>query len=362
MRIYFYFLKMVVNSTCGKLSYKRAIMNRDNEEMFRNDLSYPYYYSGSTFPKSGRLFLNGGIRNYSCGRLYLNGRLYTKSSSAGVCLNGRGGIYAGSFKDWAKKAANTLKNVAKKGYSVFKKVYSPVKKVLKSDFVSNVINTINPAAKKGMDIALNVIDSVENAIDKKSIKPVQDNKYVQEGIERGKDYLINKFKKESEKKLDTIKQLSENPKSGILPKDYEFAKNILKMIDVNAIKRMKSNMTGGRLVNDLVNQLLISKNQDLRCGRLMIDNRYRKLFNIKPFDIKNKLSKKSLKELFNQPKMATVNSSQNYVSPISNVGGVKHLINLENTDSTNVSNENSGGKLKNKGSKNDLYELLYGLK
>ena len=326
---------MVVNSRCGKLSYKRAIMNRDNEEMFRNDLTYPYYYSSSAFPKSGRLFLNGGIQNYSCGRLYLNGRIY---------LNG-------SFKDWAKKAANTLKNVAKKGYSVFKKVYSPVKKILKSDFVSNVINTINTGAKKGMDIALNVIDSVENAIDKKSIKPVQDNKYVQEGIERGKDYLINKFKKESADKLDTIKQLSENPKSGILPKDYEFAKNILKMIDVNAIKRMKSNMTGGRLVNDLVNQLLISKNQDLRCGRLMIDNRYRKLFNIKPFDIKNKLSKKSLKELFNQPKIATAN-----------VGGVKHLINLENNDSNTVSNENSGGKLKNKGSKNDLYELLYGLK
>ena len=154
---------MVVNSTCGKLSYKRMIMNRDNEEMFRNDLSYPYYYSSSTFPKSGRLFLNGGIQNYSCGRLYLNGRIY---------LNG-------SFKDWAKKAANTLKNVAKKGYSVFKKVYSPVKKVLKSDFVSNVINTINPAAKKGMDIALNVIDSVENAIDKKSIDPIKNNEYVQ---------------------------------------------------------------------------------------------------------------------------------------------------------------------------------------
>ena len=325
---------MVVNSTCGKLSYQRAIMNRDNEEMFRTDLNYPYYYS---IPKSGRLFLNGGIRNYSCGRLYLNGRIY---------LNG-------SFKDWAKKAANTLKNVAKKGYSVFKKVYSPVKKVLKSDFVSNVINTINPAAKKGMDIALNVIDSVENAIDKKSIDPIKNNEYVQEGVEKGKEYLINKFKKESSDKLDTIKQLSETPKSGILPRDYEFAKNILKMIDVNAIKRMKSNMTGGRLVKDLVNQLFIDRNQDLRCGRLMVDKRYRKIFNIKPFDIKNKLSKKSLKELFNQPKMATVNS---------NVGDTKHLINLENNDSTQVSNENSGGKIGKSKNKNDLYELLYGLK
>lgn len=319
---------MVINSTCGKLSYQRMIMNRDNEEMFRTDLGYPYYYS---IPKSGRLFLNGGIQNYSCGRLYLNGRIY---------LNG-------SFKDWAKKAANTLKNVAKKGYSVFKKVYSPVKKVLKSDFVSNVINTINPAAKKGMDIALNVIDSVENAIDKKSIDPIKNNEYVQEGVEKGKEYLINKFKKESEDKLNTIKELSETPKSGILPRDYEFAKNILKMIDVNAIKRMKSNMTGGRLVKDLVNQLFIDRNQDLRCGRLMVDKRYRKIFNIKPFDIKNKLNKKSLKELFNAPKMATVNDT-------------KHIINLENTDSANTSNENSGGKLKNKG--NDLYELLYGLK
>ena len=321
---------MVINSTCGKLSYQRMIMNRDNEEMFRTDLGYPYYYS---IPKSGRLFLNGGIQNYSCGRLYLNGRIY---------LNG-------SFKDWAKKAANTLKNVAKKGYSVFKKVYSPVKKVLKSDFVSNVINTINPAAKKGMDIALNVIDSVENAIDKKSIDPIKNNEYVQEGVEKGKEYLINKFKKESEDKLNTIKELSETPKSGILPRDYEFAKNILKMIDVNAIKRMKSNMTGGRLVKDLVNQLFIDRNQDLRCGRLMVDKRYRKLFNIKPFDIKNKLNKKSLKELFNTPKMASVNDT-------------KHIINLENTDSANTSNENSGGKLKNKGNRNDLYELLYGLK
>lgn len=332
---------MVVNSSqrqaspyCGKLSYQRMIMNRDNEEMFRTDLNYPYYYS---VPKSGRLFLNGGIRNYSCGRLYLNGRIY---------LNG-------SFKDWAKKAANTLKNVAKKGYSVFKKVYSPVKKVLKSDFVSNVINTINPAAKKGMDIALNVIDSVENAIDKKSIDPIKNNEYVQEGVEKGKEYLINKFKKESADKLDTIKQLSETPKSGILPRDYEFAKNILKMIDVNAIKRMKSNMTGGRLVNDLVNQLFIDRNQDLRCGRLMVDKRYRKIFNIKPFDIKNKLNKKTLKEIFNQPKIADLNS---------NIGGTKHLINLENNDSTNVTNENSGGKIGKGKNKNDLYELLYGLK
>lgn len=324
----------------------------DNNEMYPYDYSY---YS----PRSGRLFLNG---EYNCNSR-LNGRLY---------LNGR----SGSFKDWAKKAANTLKNVAKKGYSVFKKVYSPVKKVLKSDFVSNVINTINPAAKKGMDIALNVIDSVENAIDKKSIDPIKDNKYVQEGVEKGKDYLINKFKKESEDKLNTIKQLSETPKSGILPKDYEFAKNILKMIDVNALKKMKSNMTGGRLVKDLVNQLLIDRNQDLRCGRLMVDKRYRKIFNIKPFDIKNKLNKKSLKELFNAPKMAAPLRVADLNTVNDNIGGTKHLINLENTDSVNMSKSNStnsqlsndknnemtSGKMKNKGNRNDLYELLYGLK
>ena len=337
----------------GKLTYKRMFKYVDNNEM------YPYDYS--YYPlRSGRLFLNG---EYNCNSSSgLNGRLY---------LNGR----SGSFKDWAKKAANTLKNVAKKGYSVFKKVYSPVKKVLKSDFVSNVINTINPAAKKGMDIALNVIDSVENAIDKKSLKPVQDNEYVKEGIEKGKDYLINKFKKESEDKLNTIKQLSETPKSGILPKDYEFAKNILKMIDVNALKRMKSNMTGGRLVKDLVNQLLIDRNQDLRCGRLMVDKRYRKIFNIKPFNIKNKLNKKTLKELFDSPKIAVSDSN------------TKHSINMENTDSSNstksnstnsqMSNENSSGRMKNNinsqvsRNKNnrmnevnntDLYELLYGLK
>lgn len=320
----------------GKLTYKRMYKYVDNNEMYPYDFSY--------YPlRSGRLFLNGEYKcNSSSG---LNGRLY---------LNGR----SGSFKDWAKKAANTLKNVAKKGYSVFKKVYSPVKKVLKSDFVSNVINTINPAAKKGMDIALNVIDSVENAIDKKSLKPVQDNEYIQEGIEKGKDYLINKFKKESENKLNTIKELSETPKSGILPKDYEFAKNILKMIDVNALKRMKSNMTGGRLVNDLVNQLLIDRNQDLRCGRLMVDKRYRKIFNIKPFNIKNKLNKKTLKELFDAPKMA-----------VNNVDNTKHSINMENTDSSDSSksiNENSSGRMKNNRlnevKNNDLYELLYGLK
>ena len=347
---------MVVNNCLyrsGKLTYKRMFKYVDNNEM------YPYDYS--YYPlRSGRLFLNG---EYNCNSSSgLNGRLY---------LNGR----SGSFKDWAKKAANTLKNVAKKGYSVFKKVYSPVKKVLKSDFVSNVINTINPAAKKGMDIALNVIDSVENAIDKKSLKPVQDNEYVKEGIEKGKDYLINKFKKESEDKLNTIKQLSETPKSGILPKDYEFAKNILKMIDVNALKRMKSNMTGGRLVKDLVNQLLIDRNQDLRCGRLMVDKRYRKIFNIKPFNIKNKLNKKTLKELFDSPKIAVSDSN------------TKHSINMENTDSSNstksnstnsqMSNENSSGRMKNninsqvsrnknnrmnEVNNNDLYELLYGLK
>ena len=336
----------MVASSCsvrsGKLAYKRMIMNRDNEEMFRNDLSYPYYYNT---PKSGRLFLNGGIRNYSCGRLHLNGRLY---------LNGRGGIYAGSFKDWAKKAANTIKNVAKKGYSVFKKVYNPVKKVLKSDFVSNVINAIHPGAKKGMDIALNVIDSVENAIDKKSIKPVQDNEYVQEGIERGKEYLINKFKKESEDKLNTIKELSETPKSGILPSDYQFAKNIFKMIDVNALRRMQNNMTGGRVVKDLVNQILIDKNQDLRCGRLMVDKRYRKIFNIKPIDIKNKLNKKSLKELFNQPKMATYNST---VGPLMN--DTKHVVSMENSTPESNLQQTSGKMKKNN---NDLYELLYGLK
>lgn len=345
----------MVASSCsnksGKLAYKRMIMNRDNEEMFRNDLSYPYYNT----PKSGRLFLNGGIRNYSCGRLYLNGRLYTKSSSAGDCyLNGVGGMYAGSFKDWAKKAANTIKNVAKKGYSVFKKVYNPVKKVLKSDFVSNVINAIHPGAKKGMDIALNVIDSVENAIDKKSIKPVQENEYVQEGIERGKEYLINKFKKESEDKLNTIKELSETPKSGILPSDYQFAKNIFKMIDVNALRRMQNNMTGGRVVKDLVNQILIDKNQDLRCGRLMVDKRYRKIFNIKPIDIKNKLNKKSLKELFNQPKIAS-----NYSTVVPLMDDTKHVISMENTSNPNELQQTSGKMKKNN---NDLYELLYGLK
>ena len=332
----------------GKLTYKRMYKYVDNNEM------YPYDYS--YYPlRSGRLFLNG---EYNCNSSSgLNGRLY---------LNGR----SGSFKDWAKKAANTLKNVAKKGYSVFKKVYSPVKKVLKSDFVSNVINTINPAAKKGMDIALNVIDSVENAIDKKSIDPIKDNEYVKEGVEKGKDYLINKFKKESEDKLNTIKQLSETPKSGILPKDYEFAKNILKMIDVNALKKMKSNMTGGRLVKDLVNQLLIDRNQDLRCGRLMVDKRYRKIFNIKPFNIKNKLNQKTLKELFDNPKIAVSNINDN----------TKHSINMENTDSSNstksnstnsqMSNENSSGRMKNNinsqvgknRNNNDLYELLYGLK
>ena len=131
------------------------------------------------------------------------------------------------------------------------------------------------------------------------------------------------------------------------------------MVDVNAIKRMKSNMTGGRLVNDLVNQLLISKNQDLRCGRLMIDNRYRKLFKIKPFDIKNKLNKKSLKELFNSAPKIPI-TGQNYVAPMNN--NTKHIINLENADSDTVSNENSGGKIGKSKNKNDLYELLYGLK
>ena len=228
--------------------------------------------------------------------------------------------------------------------------------MLQSEIVSDVIGSVHPGAKKALDVALNVIDSAENAIDNKSLKPLQDNEYVQEGIEKGKEYLINKFKKDSAEKLDTIKELSETPKSGILPSDYQFAKNILKMIDVNAIKRMKSNMTGGRLVNDLVNQLLISRNQDLRCGRLMVDKRYRKIFNIKPFDIKNKLSKKSLKELFNNVPV----TGQNYVAPLNN--NTKHIINLENVDSTQVSNENSGVKIRKSKNKSDLYELLYGLK
>ena len=131
------------------------------------------------------------------------------------------------------------------------------------------------------------------------------------------------------------------------------------MIDVNALRRMQNNMTGGRVVKDLVNQILIDKNQDLRCGRLMVDKRYRKIFNIKPFDIKNKLNKKSLKELFSQPKIPT--TGQNYVAPMNNNMNTKHILNLENSDPVS-SNENSGGKLKNKGNRNDLYELLYGLK
>lgn len=338
----------------GKLTYKRMFKSIDNNEMYPYDYSY---YS----PRSGRIYLNGG---YKCNNSGLNGRIY---------LNGR----SGSFKDWAKKAANTLKNVAKKGYSVFKKVYNPVKKILKSDIVSDIIGSVHPGAKKAMDIALNVIDSAENAIDNKSIKPLQDNEYVQEGIEKGKEYLINKFKKDSSEKLDTIKQLSETPKSGILPKDYEFAKNILKMIDVNSLKKMKSNMTGGRLVKDLVNQLLIDKNQDLRCGRLMIDKRYRKIFNIKPFNIKNKLNKKTLKELFDNAPLR--NAVLNPKIAVSNVD-TKHSINMENTDSSNSSNstnENSSGRMKNninsqvgknrnnrlnEVKNNDLYELLYGLK
>ena len=80
-------------------------------------------------------------------------------------------VYAGSFKDWFKKAANTVKNVAKKGYSVFKKVYSPVKKILQSEIVSDVIGSVHPGAKKALDVALNVIDSADNAIDNKSLKP-----------------------------------------------------------------------------------------------------------------------------------------------------------------------------------------------
>ena len=178
--------------------------------------------------------------------------------------------------------------------------------------------------------------------------------------------MINKFKKDTAEKLDTIKELSETPKSGILPSDYQFAKNIFNMIDVNALRRMQNNMTGGRVVKDLVNQILIDKNQDLRCGRLMVDKRYRKIFNIKPFDIKNKLNKKSLKELFSTTPKIPV-TGQNYVPPMNNrmneVNNTKHIINLENADSTNVSNENSGGKMKkNKNNNNDLYELLYGLK
>ena len=48
------------------------------------------------------------------------------------------------------------------------------------------------------------------------------------------------------------------------------------------------------------------------------------------------------------------------------VNNTKHIINLENSDSTNVSNENNSqmtsGKIGKGKNKNDLYELLYGLK
>ena len=143
------------------------------------------------------------------------------------------------------------------------------------------------------------------------------------------------------------------------------------MIDVNALRRMQNNMTGGRVVKDLVNQILIDKNQDLRCGRLMVDKRYRKIFNIKPIDIKNKLNKKSLKELFNQPKMA---SNYSTVGPLMNDS--KHVVAMENSSPESNSQQTSGkiqiydsqkSKMKknnrmNEVNNNDLYELLYGLK
>ena len=116
----------------------------------------------------------------------------------------------------------------------------------------------------------------------------------------------------------------------------------------------------------------MDRKQDLRCGRLMVDKRYRKIFNIKPFNIKNKLNQKTLKELFDNPKIAVSNVNDN-TTPMRVVNSNKHSINMENTDSSNSSNsvnENSSGRMKNNinsqvgknRNNNDLYELLYGLK
>lgn len=296
----------------GKLTYHRMIKNRDPESII----------SPSIFKErdvGGRLYLGG--------RIYMNGRMY---------LNG-------GFKEWASKAKDTLKNVAKKGYSVFKKVYEPVKKILKSDFVQDTISAIHPGVKKGLDIGLNVIDSVEKAIDNKSLDPLKENKDIMDFKDKMVDNLVDKTKQllkiETKEKanemLDNIKELSENPKSGILKSDYEFAKQLANNIDYDLINKMRHNMKGNRLVKEMVNNLLVDKNENLRSGRLKIDDRYRKLFRIGPYSVKNRLNIPKDNNSFNE-------KSQNISGKIK-------------------SRNNDKNKMKND-VKNDLYNILYGLK
>lgn len=307
----------------GKLTYKRLIKNRDPESIYSDNIFKQREVGGRLY-LGGRIYMNGGMNRKYCSRMYLNG----------------------GFKEWASKAKDTLKNVAKKGYSVFKKVYEPVKKILKSDFVQDTISAIHPGVKKGLDIGLNVIDSVEKAIDNKSLDPLKENKDIMDFKDKMVDNLVDKTKQllkietkeKADEMLDNIKDLSENPKSGILKSDYEFAKQLANNIDYDLINKMRHNMKGNRLVKEMVNNLLVDKNENLRSGRLKIDDRYRKLFRIGPYSVKNRLNVNSL------------NSSKNEMS---NEQGGK--INQNKVSQTKQKSTNSNNK-------NDLYNILYGLK
>lgn len=298
----------------GKLTYHRMIKNRDNESIYS-----PIEGLFKQRDVGGRLYLGG--------RIYMNGKYCSR-----MYLNG-------GFKEWANKAKNTLKNVAKKGYSVFKKVYEPVKKVLKSDFVQDTISAIHPGIKKGLDIGMNVIDSVEKAIDNKSLDPIKENKNIMDFrdkvtdnlIDKTKQLLFSETKQKTDEMLDNIKELSENPKSGILKSDYEFAKQLANNIDYNLINKMRHNMKGNRLVKEMVNNLLVDRNENLRSGRLKIDDRYRKLFNIGPYSVKNRLNTSSMNEKV-QNKGGKINSKTKFKNEVKN--------NMKN---------------------NDLYNILYGL-
>lgn len=203
-------------------------------------------------PLSGRLYLVNGLK--------LNRRINSNNNM----LNGRLYLAGSRFSDFMNKAKDTIKNVSTKGYNIFKKVYKPVSKVLKSDIVKSIASSINPGISKAIDVGTSIIDSGIKSIDDRNINELTSNPNFKQLVEIGKNKAKNY--------LDHIKK--ENPD------DYEKAAGIYHNIDWSRLRRKMKNKD--KLLDELVNQVLIdSQLKPNKSGSLKLNKRYRKMFGIK---------------------------------------------------------------------------------
>lgn len=218
-------------------------------------------------PLSGRLYLAGKSKlnpRVNSNSNMLSGRLYL---AGGVDLSGS------KFSDFMHKAKDTIKNVTTKGYDVFKKVYKPVSKVLKSDIVKSIASSINPGISKAIDIGTSIIDSGIKSIDDRNIKELTNNPNFQELVEIGKNKAKNY--------LEHIKKTN--------PDDYDRAAGIYHNIDWSRLRRKMKNKD--KLLDELVNQILIDPQlKTNKSGSLKLNKRYRKMFGIKSNSVRPMLT------------------------------------------------------------------------